>query len=66
MLIQQNNMLVLKLHDEYLMVANLRAWCILLKVLVFLSNELGMAYTLTLFFLKGFNMTYTKLFSKKT
>ena len=57
-------MLVFKLH-EYLMVANLRAWCILLKLLVSLSNELGMVYTLTLFFLKGFSMVYTKLFSKK-
>ena len=47
------------------MVANLRAWHILLKLLVFLRNELGMAYTLTLFFLKGFSMAYTKLFSKK-
>jgi hypothetical protein len=56
---------VLKLHDEYLMVANLKAWCILLKLLVFLSNELGMVYTLTLFFPKGFSMVYTKLFSKK-
>jgi hypothetical protein len=30
----------------------------LLKLLVSLSNELGMAYTLTLFFLKGFSMAY--------
>jgi hypothetical protein len=56
---------MLKLHDEYLMVTNLRAWYILLKLLVSLSNELGMVYTLILFFLKGFSMVYTKLFSKK-
>ena len=47
------------------MVAKLRAWCILLKLLVSLSNELGMVYTPTLFFPKGFSMVYTKLFSKK-
>jgi hypothetical protein len=58
-------MSVLKLHDEYLMVANLRTWHILLTLLVSLSNELGIMYTLTIFFLKGFNMAYTKLFSKK-
>jgi hypothetical protein len=56
---------MLKLYDEYLMVVNLRTWRILLKLLVSLRNELGMAYTLTFFFLKGFSMTYTKLFSKK-
>ena len=47
------------------MVAKLRAWCILLKLLISLCNELGMVYTLTLFFLKGFSMMYTKSFSKK-
>jgi hypothetical protein len=56
---------VLKLHYEYLMVTNLRAWRILLKLLVSLRNKLSMTYTLTLFFLKGFSMAYTKLFSKK-
>jgi hypothetical protein len=55
----------LKLHDEFLMVTNLRAWRILLKLLVSLRNELSMTYTLTLFFLKGFSMAYIKLFSKK-
>ena len=52
-------------YYEYLMFANLRAWYILLKLLVSLSNELGMVYTLTLFFPKGFSMVYTKLFFKK-
>jgi hypothetical protein len=47
------------------MVANLRAWCRLLKLLVSLSNELGMVYTLTLFFPKEFSMVYAKLFSRK-
>jgi hypothetical protein len=47
------------------MVVNLRAWCILLKLLVSLSNELSMVYTLTIFFSKEFSMVYTKLFSKK-
>jgi hypothetical protein len=52
-------------YYEYLMVGNLKAWRILLKLLVSLSNELGMVYTLTPFFLKRFSMAYTKLFSKK-
>jgi hypothetical protein len=46
---------MLKLHDEYLMVANLRAWCILLKLLVSLSNELGIVYT-KLFFRKAYEL----------
>ena len=56
---------MIQLYYEYLMFDNLRAWYILLKLLIFLSNELCMVYTLTLFFLKGFNMVYTKLFFKK-
>jgi hypothetical protein len=58
-------MLMIQSYHEYLMFANLRAWCILLKLLISLSNELGMVYTLTLFFLKGFSMVYTRKNYKK-
>ena len=47
------------------MLANLKTWYLLLKLLIFISNELGMIFTLILFFLKGFIMVFTKLFIKK-
>jgi hypothetical protein len=47
------------------MVANLKTWYILPKLLVSVSNELDMMYTLTLFFSKGFSIVYTILFFKK-
>ena len=47
------------------MFVNLRAWYLLLKLAISLSNELGMISILVLFFPKGFSMISIKLFSKE-
>ena len=47
------------------MFANLRAWYLLLNLLIILSNDLGMISTLILLIPKGFSMVSTKLFFKE-
>jgi hypothetical protein len=51
--------------SRYSLFVSLRAWYLLQKPLISLSNELGMVSTLILFFLKGFSMVSTKLFFEK-
>ena len=47
------------------MFANIMAWYLLLKLLIFQSNELGIVSTLILFFTDGFSMVFTKLFFRE-